>query len=281
MNARTQIVLARTTEGKLLFKPLGYHKFLLGAFGFMLNTIPGMIAGLIIGSFFDMQFVVKSAGPKHPDMRLNFLMLSAFVLQISGMDKKIPRGMIQERLRVQFGEQYIENRMLFFGELLRQRIQVEAICEQLHIHATDAEKDDLLKFLFQIGAYPNTNTEKIILSVEFIAHKVDISKEKVQSAAAQFRRDQTQKQSGQRTQQQQQQRTTQQNSGQKNTLYTLLQVQEGCSYTELRRAYYKMAKKYHPDSNPNASADEHKRMQEKLKNIIRAYEEIKVQRGWK
>ena len=83
-NKNLTLVLLKTSEGKFLFKPFGYHKFLLAVFGFFLNGSSGLLIGFIIGCFFDGQFVPKLQQPKAVDQRLNFLMLAAFIIQTIG-----------------------------------------------------------------------------------------------------------------------------------------------------------------------------------------------------
>ena len=50
-------------------------------------------------------------------------------------------------------------------------------------------------------------------------------------------------------------------------LYEVLEVQKGASADEIKRAYRKLAKKYHPDLNPGDKTAE-----DKMKEVNAAYE---------
>ena len=50
--------------------------------------------------------------------------------------------------------------------------------------------------------------------------------------------------------------------------YKILEINEGATQEEIRKAYYKMALKYHPDKNPNNQEEAKKKFQE----VSKAYE---------
>ena len=61
----------------------------------------------------------------------------------------------------------------------------------------------------------------------------------------------------------------------KRDYYEVLGVDKNASADEIKKAYRKLAVKYHPDKNPGDKAAE-----EKFKAIAAAYETIKKERGF-
>ena len=60
----------------------------------------------------------------------------------------------------------------------------------------------------------------------------------------------------------------------KRDYYEVLGVQKGAGEEEIKKAYKKMARKYHPDLNPgDKDAEEH------FKEVQAAYEAVKEARG--
>ncbi len=54
--------------------------------------------------------------------------------------------------------------------------------------------------------------------------------------------------------------------------YNILELQPGCSKEEIKKAYKKMAIKYHPDKQNNITDDEKKAAEEKFKEVAEAYD---------
>lgn len=63
--------------------------------------------------------------------------------------------------------------------------------------------------------------------------------------------------------------------------YTILEIDENASETEIKKAYRKMAVKYHPDKLSTLSDDIQKAAKEKFVKVQEAYETIKKQRNLK
>lgn len=271
-NKNLTLVLLKTSEGKIVFKPFGYHKLLLAVFGFFLDGWRGFIVGFIIGCFFDGQFIKKQTPPKAVDQRLNFLMLAAFIIQTIGLQNSFSDSTLSSRLVTQFGEPYIQNRLNFFRELLRQRIQVETICDHVRVEAKREDKINLIEFLFAISVHPQIDTNKLRRSINYIAAHIELEEEKVQQLFEQYYNNK--KESNYTN-------YTRQTTTQKTNIYSDFNLTSDCTEKQLKKAYHLLAKKYHPDSNPHASPADQKKMQEQLRVVIEKYERIKEERGWK
>jgi DnaJ like chaperone protein len=64
-----------------------------------------------------------------------------------------------------------------------------------------------------------------------------------------------------------------------NWAYTALEIQPTATDEEVKKAYRRMAMKYHPDKVANAGEEIRQQATEKFRGINEAYEYIKQQRG--
>lgn len=62
--------------------------------------------------------------------------------------------------------------------------------------------------------------------------------------------------------------------------YKVLEIEPSASDDEVKKAYRRMAVKYHPDKVAHLGADFQKAANEKFKKVSEAYEKIKKQRGF-
>ncbi len=61
--------------------------------------------------------------------------------------------------------------------------------------------------------------------------------------------------------------------------YKILEIEKAVSDDEVKKAYRKMAKKYHPDKVITENEAIKKGAEEKFKEVQRAYEQIQKERG--
>ncbi|MFN0276024.1 MAG: DnaJ family molecular chaperone [Chitinophagales bacterium] len=265
MNRNLKIVLLKTQYGKLLFKPYGYNKFLLPGILLLLEGIPGIWLGLVAGLVLDMQWISSKSKQKKPDLRISNLMLSAYVLQMSGLLKYITYPELKRRLLVFFDPEFIEVRFTFFNELIKQRIQVDSICKQLNSFATKEECIQLLKFLIVLSESSQESTNRA-KAIYYIANKLEIEEKDFR---INFKNTTSSSTSS----------SVNSSAPKEKDYYAILFVTEKVNYAELRKAYHKLAKQYHPDMH-NGSPHDQKLMNEKFRELTAAYEKIKEMRGW-
>ena len=61
--------------------------------------------------------------------------------------------------------------------------------------------------------------------------------------------------------------------------YLILEIEKSASNDELKKAYRKMVKKYHPDKLQHLGEEHVKGAEEKFKQVQKAYEQIQKERG--
>jgi len=260
LNRQLKVILFTTKVGKLVFKPYGYNKALLPVILLLLKgSLSGLWLGLAAGCILDMQWIPSKKKSQKPDLRVYYLMLTAYVTQMSNLLNAISFNALKHRLYHFFQRDFLETRFTFFNELLKQRIQVDAICKQLLVHGTKEENHTFLRFLITYTESPAAGQNRK-RAIYYVANKLEIEeKDFLQFFHA----------------------STQTSATNPNIQYfRTLQVDENVSYNDLRKAYYRLAKMYHPDMN-NGSKQRQDNMQVKFRQVTEAYEKIKVLKGWR
>ncbi len=280
-NKNLRITFHTQSGVKMTLKVFGLNKFALMVFGLLLDfELRGAIVGFIIGCFMDTEYVFPEKKEKR-DFRVSFMMLGAFVMQTPGVGSKLSSNVVRSALVNTFGETYTQRRLSFFYELLRQRIQVEAICGQIQQYASVGEKNTLLRFLFELGEQPGVNKENLHHSINYLAARIGVPFETVQQVYNTVKGKMRDQQYSEEQTYEEQAHRPEQEFNSLSSSFTTLGLASTANEKEVKRAYYRLAKKFHPDSNPQASADEKKLLESKLRLVIEAYERICEVKNWK
>ena len=242
-------------------------KWIFGGLGFVLGGPIGALVGVLIGSLFDYN-IKKYDEEQAPnakrsykratqgDIQVSIIVLIACVIKADGRVLKSEINYIKPFLLRNFGEEGAKQALLLLKELLNKDIDSTAIAQQIGQNTNYSTRLELLRVLIEV-ANADGNIDPIELHViERIAIAMSIQNADFQSILALYQRQKD-----------------------INWAYTALEISPSSSNDEVKKAYRRMAMKYHPDKVANAGEDIRQQATEKFRGINEAYEHIKQQRG--
>ena len=242
-------------------------KWIFGGLGFVLGGPIGALVGVLIGSLFDYN-IKKYDEEQAPnakrsykratqgDIQVSIIVLIACVIKADGRVLKSEINYIKPFLLRNFGEEGAKQALLLLKELLNKDIDSVAIAQQIGQNTNYSTRLELLRVLIEV-ANADGNIDPIELQViERIAKAMSIQNADFQSILALYQRQKD-----------------------INWAYTALEISPSSSNDEVKKAYRRMAMKYHPDKVANAGEDIRQQATEKFRGINEAYEHIKQQRG--
>lgn len=238
-----------------------YGKWIAGGLGWALAGGPlGAIIGFALGSLFDsaVDFEVlkdKTGARTTPgDFGMALLVLTAAIMKADEKIMKSELEYVKDFFNRQFGSHYTKERMLLLREILKQEFSVREVCLQIKTHLDHASRLQLVHYLFGIARADGEIHPKEIDLIAQMANYLGISQPDFMSIKAMFVQD---------------------TSG----AYLILEVDKSATDEEIKKAYRKMAVKYHPDKVSHLGDEFQKAAQDKFQKVQEAYEQIKKERG--
>lgn len=233
--------------------------------GYFLFRLPGAILGFLIGSFLDnlnsgsgsrtvfSDFTRQKVSPA--DFELNLLSLCSIVIKADGQVSQRELDYVRQYFLSTYGKEKANAIFRTFNEVIKNReISAQRICTYLNQRTRYEVRLQLLHFLFGIaqadGAISNLEIEKI----KEIAGYLRVGRQDFESIKAMFIKS-------------------------ADNAYKILEIEKAVSDDEVKKAYRKMAKKYHPDKVITKNEAIKKGAEEKFKEVQRAYEQIQKERG--
>ncbi len=246
----------------------GYGKWIGGGLGWALGGPIGGLLGFMFGSMFEGGTKETSRSFQgHPyasgtrstqagDFSVSLLVLSAAVMKADGVVKKSELDYVKRFFVSNFGEVKTVQLMQVLKELLKKDINVQDVSGQIRSAMDYSSRLQLLHYLFGIAGADRVTADSEILMIQNIAGFLGLSSGDFNSVKAMFVKD-------------------------TESAYKILEITPDATDSEVKKAYHKMAIKYHPDKVSHLGEDMHKAAEEKFQQLNAAYDEIKKRRGIK
>ncbi|MCD6179374.1 MAG: molecular chaperone DjiA [Bacteroidales bacterium] len=244
----------------------GYGKWIGGGLGWALGGPIGGLLGFYLGSMFEGESKSSGSGFQgHPyvsdsqptqagDFSLSLLVLSAAVMKADGIVKKSELDYVKRFFVSNFGEAKTIQQMQVLKELLKKDINIQDVSMQIRTSMDYSSRLQLLHYLFGIAGADRVTADSEINMIQDIAGFMGIPSADFKSVKAMFVKD-------------------------TESAYKILEITPDASDSEVKKAYHKMAIKYHPDKVSHLGEEVRNAAEEKFQKLNAAYDEIKKIRG--
>jgi DnaJ like chaperone protein len=138
-------------------------------------------------------------------------------------------------------------------DLLKQQIPVQDVCRQIRQNLDYSSRLQLLHFLFGIANADEQVHASELRTIELLAGYMGISSKDIESIKFMF-------------------------VPQTDSAYKILEIDSRATDEEVKKAYRRMANKFHPDKVSHLGEDFQKAANEKFQKVNKAYETIKRER---
>lgn len=237
-----------------------FAKWIGGGLGWAFGGPIGGIIGFALGAAVDnMKVEVSSGGSsatRPGDFGFALLVLSAAVMKADDKVLKSELDYIKRFLVTQFGEKEAQERLILLREIVKRDIPVSEVSAQIRLHLDYSSRLHLLHYLFGIANADNDIDPREVRMIEEIAHGMGVENKDFESIKGMFYKD-------------------------IESAYKVLEINPDASEEEVKKAYRKMALKYHPDKVAHLGEEFQQAAQEKFRKVNEAYEQIVKQKGYK
>lgn len=246
---------------------MGFAKWLAGGLGWAFGGPVGGILGFALGALIDEatdtadipkveagQGGNKRHNTRRGDFGVSLVILTAAMMKADSKVLKSELDYVKDFYVRSFGEKQAQELILLLREMLKQDYSLREVCMQMRTHMSYAERLQLVYFLSGVASADGVVDAAETDTLNKIRYYLGLNANDYESVKATYRHDLT-------------------------SDYKVLEVDSSATDEEVKKAYKRMAVKYHPDKVAHLGDEIQKSAKEKFQRLNQAYENIKKHRG--
>jgi DnaJ like chaperone protein len=185
---------------------------------------------------------------------MSLLVLVAAMMKADNKVLKSELDYVKQFFIRQFGQSAAREAIIMLKDILKQDIPVRDVCQQISRNMDYSSRLQLLHLLFNISQADGTIHPSELDAVEKMAGYLGITSSDYLSIRNMF-------------------------VPETDSSYKILEIEPTATDEEVKKAYRRMAMKYHPDKVSHLGDEFRKSADEKFKKVNEAYEKIKKERN--
>ena len=237
-----------------------FGKWLGGGLGFVMGGPIGGLLGFLVGSVIDSTTVHTSTyatgtvRTTQGDFGMSLLVLVAAVMKADGNVVKSELDYVKQFFVRQFGKESAKQALLMLKDIIKQEIPVRDVCLQIRGNMDYSSRLQLMHLLFNVSLADGKIHPSEIGLLEKMSGAMGVTSTDFLSIKNMF-------------------------IPETDSSYKILEIDPSSSNDEVKKAYRRMAMKYHPDKVSHLGDDFRKTADDKFKKVNEAYEKIKKERN--
>ncbi|MBT8288320.1 MAG: DnaJ domain-containing protein [Flavobacteriaceae bacterium] len=202
----------------------------------------------------------RQSRPQRPatqsgDFEVSLLILASVVIKADNHQDQRELDYVRQQFASMYGKQRANHAFKLFKNISKQNISTRQVCLQIKQMMDHPSRLQLLHFLFGIAKADGFVTDLEVRQIFTISGYLGISNKDFESIKAMF-------------------------YNSRDNAYKILEIDKSVSNDEVKKAYRKMAKKYHPDKVVHLGKEHQEGAEEKFRQVQEAYENIQKERGF-